>query len=343
MTKPDGFEVGAAAAAIALAKRVLSALPHRVTVAPNRLAWAEAISARTDEGSLLGLGLAGEVPGGAERDVIDVGLPEGPLELWAYRAGLKPVVFLTMPEDQVDPALALFPGAHVERRARRVRIEAHDRWVDRRDLGEARVELYISADAALALEASTLQASHDPSREAARLGELMGYPACCVRAFERQDDRSDNTRNRYATFARTSGEGWHHELNNLAVMLVPFFPCSYRCEAAREFARRTLEALRGEHPECAEKVEAVLRRPALYFAQDEVILFDGEATADTIAYERVFVPPGASRRIRRLAAALGEGDRVTLSAEGLKASRGGNVRFELERSDPALGFVAPFG
>src|SRR6185295_18863978 len=116
-------------------------------------------------------------------------------------------VFLTVRPDQVETTLAYFGDVHCERRERRVQVEAQDRWTDRRDRGEPRVELYISRDASLAREMARLQADEDPTAALRQLGALAGYPPCCVDAFARQDDRANNSRNRYHTYARTLRAG----------------------------------------------------------------------------------------------------------------------------------------
>jgi hypothetical protein len=294
--------------------------------------------------SLASLGLDGDVgPEGArECGVLTPPPVPGPLEAWAFRAGRKPVVFLTVRPGDVAPTLTLFPGAHVERRDRRVHVEAQDRWIDRRDVGEPRVELYVSRDAALALEACALQET-DPTRALPRLGALMGYPPCCVDAFGKQRNRSNNTANRYATRARTGPGPWFFELNNLPMMVAPFFPCSYRCEPARDFAHGTLEALRATHPASATAVEALLRRPVLYFDSSDFITFDGTLTEPArIAYTRTFVPHEASPRLRRLARTISTGDALTFDDHALSVTRAGAPRFELRRVEPQLGFVANF-
>ena len=288
------------------------------------------------------LGLEGRAPLGDPPSLLHTEIEREPTELWGFRAGIKPVVFLTVPPDRVEATRRHFEGAHVEQRARRVHVEPGDRWTDDRTLGEPRVELYISNDPALAREACALQ-SEDPTRSAARLGELLGYPTCCVDAFRRQPDRSDNTRNRYETALRTNAPTWQFELDNLAMMFLPFFPCTYVCAAATELARQTLDALRTDDRDAARVVEAILRRPVLYFGHDELVCFDGQASSrDTIEYTRALVPRTSTARARSLASALGRGDRLTLGSDALSVSRSGATLFELRRIDPAVGFVAPF-
>jgi len=229
---------------------------------------ATALAAATDDaGRRAALGLLGDAalaltaPPGPR-------LPPGPLEAWSFRAGIKPVAFLTVEADREAVTRAAFGDAHVERRERNVAIGAHDRWLDDRRSGAPRVELYVAGDADLARRAAALQL--DPTRNLVELGALMGYPPCCVAAFGAQRDRANNSLNRYRAAARTppGSAPWPWPLNELQVRLVPFFPCSYRCQAALAFATATLAALDGAHPGTAAQLEAHLAQTVLYLDHD---------------------------------------------------------------------------
>lgn len=194
---------------------------------------------------------------------------DGPIELWAFLAGVKPVVFLTVEPGREAATRARLGDVHVERRERRVEIAAGDRWRDDRGAGAPRVELYASRDPALARRAARLQAEGDPSRDLVELGALMGYPRCCVDAFARQDHRGDNSRNRHLAAARTTAPGpWPWQLNELHVRVIPFFPCAYTCAAAVAFADATLAALDAEVPGARAGLAAYLARTVLYLDHD---------------------------------------------------------------------------
>lgn len=217
---------------------------------------------------------AASAPRASTPPPIDTG--REPMELWAYRAGIKPVAFLTVSPGRVDRTIALFGDSHIERRERRVHIEDQDRWVDDRSRGEPMVELYISADAALARRAAEMQSN--PSRAVVELGELMGYPRCCIDAFARQADRSNNTLNRYLAAARTSvGGPWPWQLNDLHAKLVPFFVCNYRCEAALAYANASLAARERAHPGSTEKLREQLACKVLYIDDgNQVWSYEGD-------------------------------------------------------------------
>jgi hypothetical protein len=331
----DAFEVAK------LARATLEALPARQIIGMRPLNAAARIRLMRPKSIGEPIGLVGPLPEAAPAEEESPALPSELTELWPYRAGIKPVAFLTVRPEQVEEVSALFPGAHVERRDRRVLVGVQDLWVDRRSEGEPRAELYISKEPALAQEAAQVQAETDPSKSLRRMGQLMGYPACCVEAFARQDDRANNSRNRYASFARTSLDAklpW--ELNNLFGMIVPFYPCRYDCPAALEWARRVLREMEKAYPGTTERVQRQLARPVLYFDHEHQISLDAKPTDDGWDVARAFVPPGTEASFAAFAGALA-GARVRWLDDRMEIERASDVKV-LRRTDPPLGFLAPF-
>lgn len=349
---PRGDGLFEAAAVLRLSRSCLSLLPTRLAIGERSLRQSASIARRRPSDLLARLGLRGELPTACVEPapaVLALVPPPEPFELWSFRAGLQPAVFLTVPPQEVERTLSYFGAVHCERRERRVRIEAQDRWRDRRQEGEPRVELYIARDAELARRAARLQAAGDPTRALRELGVLFGYPPCCVDAFALLDDRANNTRNRYHTQARTlapdgSTEApWPWELNNLHTVVIPFYPCSYRCERALAWARASLAEMARAHPALAQELRTALARPVLYFDHEHQLVLDGEPADGIVEYRGVSLPRAAPPHLTPLAAAVGRGDRLSLDDRRLLVERGGQAVLRLERTDPALGFVAPFG
>jgi hypothetical protein len=380
---PDGQRgdgLREAADVLRLARRCRSLLPTHLALGARAFRQSASIAQRRPHDLLGRLGLRGTLDGEEAMPTAPALAPPPPepLELWAFRAGIKPVAFLTVRPDDVERTLAWFGAAHCERRERRVHVEAQDHWTDRRDQGEPRVELYIARDAALARRMAHLQAEADPSAAIRELGALSGYPSCCVDAFARQDDRANNSRNRYHSQARTlAPDGttpvpWPWELNNLYTMTVPFYPCTYRCDRALAWARTAFAEMARAHPASVEELRVALARPVLYFDHEHQLVLDGVAegsegprvqgskreraprsvpetlgpsnrSAMRIAYRAVALPQCVSAQCAALAAAIGRGDRLSLDDRQLLVQSGGQTVLRLERTDPALGFVAPFG
>jgi hypothetical protein len=346
---PCGDSLADAATALRMVRNCRALLPRRLPLGERAFRQSAAIAQRRPLDVLDRLGLRGTLPEapGPPPARLDIVRLDEPFELWAFRAGVKPVAFLTVRPDTVERALAGFGDVHCVRRERRVEIGSQDRWTDRRDQGEARIELYIARERELAERAAHWQAEGDPTRSVKELGALFGYPPCCIDAFARQDDRANNSRNRYYGHARTlapdgTTRPWPWELNNLHTLIVPFYPCTYRCQMALGWARAALAALAREHPPVADALHAALARPVLYFDHDHQLAFDGEWTGAGIAYRTVALAPGSSAPLADLAAAIARGNRLIFDDRALVVERDGQTVCHLERTDPALGFIAPF-
>jgi hypothetical protein len=195
------------------------------------------------------------------------------VEWVAFRAGLKPALRLSASASEATAMAARYraAGAHV--------VEAAG-WV--KTAAELRVLLYVAAtrDAAQALqaaEAPTLQGEGVCGREqsvrcARRVGELLGYPRCCVEAFcarmQRGIGRLRDGRRAVEPYV-AAVEAWrerpHPWLNNLRrperVQLVSFEPCAYDCAAALEQAGRCHGAAHSFDPPGVRQLERELAAP----------------------------------------------------------------------------------
>lgn len=336
-----------------LSARILEALPYRPGISRRALSMAAASERKSGLG-LDALGLRGSLtPQAEERLVFSPPslLSSLPLELFGVLAGIKPVAFLTLAPSSVDQVLAAASGLAIERRERLVQIDSsQDAWTDRRDQGRPFVELYISRDPAQAKRCAKLQAEGDPTANMAELGELLGYPGCCIRAFASQRDRSNNTANRYASFARTRAPGpWPFQLQNFWDTLTPFFPCRYDCPAGYDYAQRSLEALEAHELGTLARLEGALAHPMLYFTHGvSLTLREGSwaREGDTVkvyGYSGVGIRQGGGPFERELAAWLAAGDDLELGPASLTISRSGQPISRLERVGPRLGIIAPFG
>ncbi len=265
------------------------------------------------------------------------------IEAWAFAAGHKPVAFVTVAAAAVDATIAQFAGAHVVRRERRVDIGPQDRWRDDRARGAPRVELYLARDPALARRAAALQ-TDDPSRHAEELGALLGYPSCCVRAFAAQAERGDNSLNRYLAAARTDAAPtpWPWQLNDLHLRLIAFYPCSYRCPAARAVADATVAAIATAHPGAPAELTEALSASALYLDHDHQLWLTGAEGTDTIRY-RAVAAVGTGRALPALVRVFAAGDRLRISDDRLEILAGARQLATLARSLGVGGVLARFG
>ncbi len=123
------------------------------------------------------------------------------------------------------------------------------------------------------------QSARFEQRETAEITEeltdLLGYPRCCVDAFEhlhRQDDRFLVR----SSYYRTAGR-----IDPLCLMLVKgslsllqHTPCSLNCKASRAIAEKVLHTARIEVPEFARRVETLLSRSLLFIDAERYLRFE---------------------------------------------------------------------
>ncbi|MEZ4399492.1 MAG: hypothetical protein R3B06_05715 [Kofleriaceae bacterium] len=291
------------------------------------------------------LGFIGDLPALAPvPPVAPLALGGAPVELWAWRAGVKPVAFLTVDLEREAAVRRAVPEAVVLRRERRVEVGRQDHWRDDPSRGRPQVELYLAHERALAERCAALQAA-DPTRHAVELGQLLGYPRCCVDAFLGQRDRSNNSLNRYLAAARTrSGDGpWPWQLNDLAGRLVPFYPCHYRCGAAVAWVDAAVAALARVEPAAAADLARALTAAVVYVDHDHQVWLRGAAVEGAGVCYRAVEGAGAGAAAAALAAVFAAGDHGEVAPARVAIRRGGAPVATLSRVEPRLGFLARFG
>ena len=111
------------------------------------------------------------------------------------------------------------------------------------------------------------RSEHDPERRMAAvraMGSLMGYPACCVDVFVRQQMRGDNLDNERLTFRRALDAPLHPLIHRIgAVRLISHYPCSPSCAASIRIGEQVLALLSGDDPLAARRIRDLMKRPVL--------------------------------------------------------------------------------
>lgn len=277
------------------------------------------------------------------------GLPSN-LEEVAFANGDKPVLYLVVPSRDVDALRAKYAGATVVRREIPLTVEsATGRRLYESNTGESKAHVFLSNDAKLAHRAAQLW-DEGSSRNAMAIGELLGYPACCVAAFMALGERGNNAALTYVTAARSRALGarFHSELNSAVRHVLPCTPCSFGCSAAIKLAERVLDVL-------PKNVSAALRRalarPVLYFDAARAIVFEGaKVNGQTIEYESArFLPapaplvPDEELSQRRLFGALFAAPGKLIVKEDVFEVQTGAAVQRITRIHPKIGIVLPFG
>ncbi len=196
------------------------------------------------------------------------------IEWLAIKAGVKPASRVTIGVEHV---------ARLEERARREGFSI-ERAADLVEFpGRApSVILYVSPDAARAralVEAEAPLLPPIPGRVPievafplhAKLGQLLGFPDCCVEEFgvrlrrgvTRRLDRSDAHEDFVAAeCALRASRRFLGRLNDLSpdrrARIVTFYPCRYDCAAAAEYAAAVFAAAQRSEPAYAAALRAAL-------------------------------------------------------------------------------------
>jgi hypothetical protein len=271
------------------------------------------------------------------------------LEELAFVRGDKPVLYLVVPNHEVDALRSKYSGATLVCRDTPLAVEsATGRRFYESSSGQTNTHVFVSVDAALAERAAKLW-EEGSSKHAAAIGELMGYPSCCVSSFVALGERGNNAALTYVTAARSLvlKASFHGVLNTAVRRVVPFTPCSFGCSRGVTFAERVLGAL-PEH--VAKPLRRALGRPVLYFDEARAVVFDGARVDERgIEFGRArYLPASAPLEtseelfVRRLFGALFAGPgRLVVKANSFEVQSNGAVRV-MGRAAPRLGVVLPF-
>jgi hypothetical protein len=164
-------------------------------------------------------------------------------------------------------------------------------------VNEGTVHVIVSKDRETALRAKKFgwysvlignRSINKPFVDHLRYGRLLGFPECCVDFF-----RLYNNWNIYShpfeTYKNTPGGTGSYYCNNILMDQTSFFihhlPCSYRCGATIEYARRLEKAFQEIEPEWVERTVELLKKPVMIFGEKNFIIFDGKIEGNTIEYE----------------------------------------------------------
>jgi hypothetical protein len=201
--------------------------------------------------------------------------------------------------------------------------------------GAALALVAVAADAptlARVLEAQRAHAKGGGAAPIEAMGALMGYPACCVRAFAAQESRRDNAENERLTFRRGPGEGLPPELHRLGrFALVGHHPCTPSCAPSSRLAEAILACVAALDAATAELLRARLATPVLLVDLSRRAEVEGRWVGDELVVDR-FTPldgavfPVEGRDVARIV--------VSRTAVGL-VLRGG-ARIEVEADRPLL-------
>ena len=209
-------------------------------------------------------------------------------ELEAVAAGEKPACL----KERIPHALA--PGLVGAYRAMGLAAEVVDRHgVDATGgdhrAGDSFAIVAIAGTPATLGEVLAMQRAHALGRgdaPIAAMGALMGYPPCCVAAFEALPDRRDNAENERAPFRRAPQEALAPEVHRLgALRLISHHLCTPSCAVSVGRVRTLLERLAALDARGAGWISDELARPALFLDHARAATARGRWEGDRFAVE----------------------------------------------------------
>jgi hypothetical protein len=173
--------------------------------------------------------------------------------------------------------------------------------------------VYIASDATLAETGQML----DEAGEDDLFGALLGIPACCREAFEKNKAATADKQLDFIPCVlenTSSGTLCDWRLNYAAqyfgYSLLSFFPCSFRCPAAAAVADRTFSMLTGCDADWASRFVALQQTNVLYTETKGLHLFRAPLLNESIAYTPHDL---TSTESTSLTAILLQGDRLEIT------------------------------
>lgn len=196
------------------------------------------------------------------------------------------------------------------------------------------------------------------------LGELLGYPSCCVEFFS---EALGNGKFPYPvkTYLKTEGKP-SFLANNIFKMesrlgskeleifqkdldfanrihhlfLISHIPCSYTCKKSIKIGREVLRLLEREEPELAKEIVFTLKKPLLFFDDFNWVIFAGKVNGNAINYTSVLSP--LSLMQESLVNKFREGDKIKVGKEVVEIFKGDGMIHRIKKKHEYDGILLDF-
>jgi hypothetical protein len=141
------------------------------------------------------------------------------------------------------------------------------------------------------------------------IGELLGYPPCCVDSFRANNNSKLSIRSRSGLhldpYYATVGP-FDSRINrfNTSLRLYSHRPCTQRCLATTRIVERVYDYLEAHVPTLVQTCKEEQRRPVLYWDSDHFVSFDGHIERNRLVYRNVIPSRPLVRGLSLFPAAL---------------------------------------
>jgi hypothetical protein len=141
--------------------------------------------------------------------------------------------------------------------------------------GNGLFHIYLSKDKNISSFLKLLENKNDDNA----VGQLLGYPKCCIDFFLQNKEKQEKIQNDYILPALNNSEGFkfpfytNYAIRYFDITLLSHFPHSFDCVESIKIAKNNLECIKKYSIELANKYEALLKGPVLYTENDGVFVF----------------------------------------------------------------------
>lgn len=204
----------------------------------------------------------------------------------------------------------------------------------------------------------------EKSEDRRLLGELLGYPSCCVEFFL-EALKNLKSPHPVKTYLKTKGKP-SFLVNNIFKMesrlgskeleifqgnpdfadrvshlfLISHIPCSYTCKKSIKIGMEMLHLLEREKPELAKKIVFTLKKPLLFFDDFNWMIFNGKISGNTIDYTSV--SPPLSLIPEKIHNKFREGNRVKVGKEYVEIFKDDKMIHRIEKKHEYDGILLNF-
>jgi len=287
-------------------------------------------------------------------------------EFLALLANIKPVLSYSIREEQLELIKSYFPE---------LSIIIAERGVEKKK------QMYlcsISKKKDLALEAMNLYLNFNPRNfiDFQKLGNLMGYPKCCVLNFFNflnQDFHSNQTLLIYNIYKASksysfltnnvlnfstrinSNSDWINFDEFIKInfdfwkqvhtphhyfQFISHIPCRYDCLESIKLGKKIQNLFRKYAPDTEKIVTYTLSKPILFFDFFKLVIFDGYFKDNTLYYQRIIPPFFLIDNL--LMEKIKSGNKIIIDNKTIKILKYKSLLFVYSKKNEADGFILDF-
>jgi len=144
--------------------------------------------------------------------------------------------------------------------------------------------VYISKDE----QTSRLAKFYESVRNDERLGQMLGYPRCCIDFYLKNYNKAVEIGDEYSPFTLANSSSFPFETNNMLrffdIALITHFPCKFDCDESLDMANARLECIRRYNPDIARYIEDALKGPVITNVDTGIHVLKGYSVKDDTVY-----------------------------------------------------------